>query len=247
MRRDVKILLTTAALGAAAIGWPRAAEWISGMDTFLVGQVDVEGVRYLSEDEVVALMAVGPETSVWGDPTVWADRVARHPLVQDAEVRRRLPDGLLVEVTERVPVALAPTPTLEPVDAEGYRLPLDPAAHRFDLPVLGSSDTPPTGARLVPARVRRLAAEVRHLMASDTAFLQRVSSVAWSDRGAIVVSWTDPPVDFLVPPGTPPARLREGLGALADAIAKTPDRLPTTVDLRFADQVVVRRTTGEGG
>ena len=247
MRRDVKILLTTAALGGVAIWWPRAAESIRQMDTFLVSQVQVRGLRYLSEDEVVELLGIGPESSVWADPGMWADRVARHPMVRSADVMRRLPDGLLVEVTEREPVALAPTPTLEPIDAEGYRLPLDPAAYRLDLPVLSSPQTPPAGARLVPDDVRRLAREVHHLMASDTAFLQRVSSVAWADRGALVVSWTDPPVDFLVKPGTPTARLREGLEALADAVSRTPHRLPTAVDLRFEDQVVVRRPRGEEG
>jgi hypothetical protein len=158
-------------------------------------------------------------------------------------VTRRLPDGLSVEITEREPIALAPTPTLEPIDAEGYRLPIDPAAYRLDLPVLSSSRTPPAGSRLMPDDVRRLASEVQHLMASDTAFLQRVSSVAWTDGGMMVVSWTEPPVDFLLPPGTPPARLREGLAALADAASKSPDRLPTAIDLRFEDQVVVRRVS----
>jgi len=241
MRRDVKILLTTAAFGAIAIWWPDVAAWIRGMDTFLISEVEVRGTRYLSEEEVVALLAVGPQTSVWGDPEVWTDRVAAHPLVQEVRVSRRLPAGLLVDVTERTPIALAPTPTLEPVDAEGYRLPLDPAAYRLDLPVLTTSLTPPAGARLVPDDVRRLAGEVHHLMMSDTAFIQRVSSVGWTERGAMVVSWTEPPVDFLIHPGTPPARLREGLGALADAASKTPGRLPTVVDLRFDDQVVVSR------
>jgi hypothetical protein len=59
----------------------------------------------------------------------------------------------------------------------------------------------------------------------------------------MVVSWTEPPVDFLLPPGTPPARLREGLAALADAASKSPDLLPTAIDLRFEDQVVVRRVS----
>jgi hypothetical protein len=45
-----------------------------------------------------------------------------------------------------------------------------------------------------------------------------------------------------MPTHAPAARLREGLGALADAASKTPDRMPTTVDLRFEDQVVVRRS-----
>lgn len=244
MRRDLKVLLTTAGLGAAAIWAPPAGEWVRAMDTFVVTDVQVRGLRYLTEEEVVSRLGLTPGTSVWGDAEVWADRVAAHPLVQVARVRRRLPDGLLVEVSERTPIALAPTPALEPIDAEGYRLPIDPAEYRLDLPVLSASHTPPSGARLVPEDVRRLAGEVRHLMTSDTAFLQRVSSVAWTERGTLVVSWTEPPVDFLLPPGTPPARLREGLGALADAVAKTPDAVPTTIDLRFEDQVVVRRSGG---
>lgn len=246
MRRDVQILLTTAGLGAVAVWGPSVTAAIREMDTFLVSEVRVSGARYLSEDEVVGLLRVTPETSVWSDPSLWADRVSAHPLVQTASVRRRLPDGLLVEVTERTPIALAPTPTLEPIDSEGYRLPIDPAEHRLDLPVLSSSSRPPTGARLVPEDVRRLADEVYHLMSLDTAFLQRVSSVAWTERGAMLVSWTEPPVDFLLPPGTSPARLREGLGALADAVAKTPDRVPASIDLRFADQVVVRRSEDGG-
>jgi len=246
MRRDLKILLTTAALGAVAAWGGDVADAITDMDTFLVSEVHVRGVRYLSEDAVAELLALTPESSVWGDTDVWADRVRAHPLVQDARVSRRFPNGVLVEVVERTPIALAPTPTLEPIDAEGYRLPLDPASYRLDLPVLWTTRTPPKGARLVPEDVRRLASEVQHLMASDTAFVQRVSSVAWTEHGAVVVSWTEPPVAFVLPPGTQPARLREGLGALADAASKTPDRLPTLIDLRFEDQVVVSRnhTTG---
>lgn len=241
MRRDVAILLSTAGLGAVAIWGGPALETVRAMDTFRVASVQVKGTHYLTEDAVVALLGLTPETSVWSDTEVWADRVVAHPLVRTARIRRRLPDGITVELTEREPIALAPTPILEPIDAEGYRLPLDPAAYRLDLPVIATARRPPAGARLVPEDVRRLADEVRHLMASDTAFLQRVSSVSWTERGMVAVSWTEPPVEFLMPPHSPAARLREGLGALADAASKTPDRPPTTVDLRFADQVVVRR------
>jgi hypothetical protein len=246
MRRDVKILLSTAGLGAIAISYQPLIAAVMEMDTFRVADVQVQGVRYLSEDDVVALLGITPQSTVWSDPEVWSDRVLAHPLVRAATVTRRLPDGLLVEVTERTPIALAPTPTLEPIDAEGYRLPLDPAAYRLDLPVISTSSTPPEGAQLVPADVRRLVGEVGHLMASDTAFLQRVSSVEWMERGAMMVGWTEPRVDFLLPAHASPTRLREGLGALADAVAKTPDRLPTVIDLRFEDQVVVRRPVGGG-
>jgi hypothetical protein len=60
----------------------------------------------------------------------------------------------------------------------------------------------------------------------------------------LVARWADPEVDFLLPYGLPQARLREGLIALADAIARAPGEMPIEIDLRFADQVVVRNTAG---
>ena len=242
MRRDVRILLTTACFGAVVVWGERASEAIATLEAFGVDIVEVRGVRYLTEEEVVGLLDITPETSVWSDTDVWAERLLSHPLIKTADVTRRVPDGLLIVVTERRPIALAPTPTLEPVDAEGYRLPLDPAAYRLDLPVIVTTRTPPQGSRLFPEDVRRLAAEVDHLMASDTAFLQLVSSVAWTERGALLVRWTEPRVDFLLPQRAPPVRLREGLSALADAVSKSPGAVPTAIDLRFADQVVVRHT-----
>ncbi len=242
MRRDIRILLATACLGAAIAWGGRIPAAVVAMEMFRVEDVEVRGLRYLEENEVEGLLALAPETSIWSDKAPWHERVAAHPLVKDVRVSRRLPDRLLVVVTERTPIALAPTPTLEAMDAEGRRLPLDPAEFRLDLPVIHTARRPPRGSRHFPQDVRRLAAEVEHLMASDTAFLQLVSSVAWSGPGAVAVRWTDPEVEFLLPIHASPARLREGLGALEDAATRTRDGMPDVIDLRFADQVVVRRT-----
>jgi hypothetical protein len=247
MRRDTKILMTTVCFGAV-VSWGGALpDAVVQHPAFHVEAVEVRGLRFMSEVAVVALLDLGSGSSVWSDKAVWTDRLLAHALIKEAEVTRRPPGGLLVSVVERTPIALAPTPTLEPIDAEGVRLPLDPAEYRLDLPVIQTRRLPPSGSRLVPEDVRRLAAEVEHLMAADTAFLQLVSSVAWDDRGALIASWTEPPVTFLLPPHAPPARLREGIGALADAVAKSPGRPPAVIDLRFADQVVVRRTPSDTG
>jgi cell division protein FtsQ len=247
MRRDAKILLATACVGAVVAWGGDLPDAVVHHSAFHVEEVEVRGLRFMSEEAVVALLALGPATSVWSDKAVWSDRLLAHTLIKEAEVTRRPPDGLLVSVVERTPIALAPTPTLEPIDAEGVRLPLDPAEYRLDLPVIHTRRLPPSGSRLVPEDVRLLAAEVEHLMAADTAFLQLVSSVAWDGRGALVVSWTEPPVTFLLPAHASPARLREGIGALADAVTKSPGRPPAAIDLRFADQVVVRRTPSATG
>ena len=247
MRRDAKILLTTVCFGAVAAWGGDVPDAIVEHEVFRVDEVEVRGLRFLSDDVVVELLGLTPATTVWGEKSVWTERLLAHPLIKNARVTRRVPGGLLIDVTERTPIALAPTPTLEPIDAEGHRLPLDPAEYRLDLPVIHTTRMPPRGSRLFPEDVRLLAAEVEHLMASDTVFLQLVSSVAWDGRGSVVARWTEPPVTFLLPPHASPARLREGLGALADAVAKAPDRVPAAIDLRFADQVVVRRTSSEPG
>ncbi len=242
MRRDLKILLGTLVLGCSFLVLEHGREWLSGLSTFHVRTVEVTGAIYVPEDEIISLMSLGSSSSIWDDRALWAERVEQHPMVRSAQVSRRFPGGLRVTVDEREPVALAPTPTLEPIDVEGYRLPVDPSRHRLDLPVLATRSSPARGARLVPRDVRELAGELGRMMNGDTAFLQRVSELGWAADGSLRVSWTEPPVDFLLPPGAPGARLREGLAALADAVSARPSDPPEEIDLRFADQVVVRRT-----
>lgn len=242
MRRELRILLATLALGGAYAGGTRLLDVVSDMKLFRVSKVEVNGLDYASKADIVRLLGLTPETSVWSDPDVWAQRVMEHPLVEHAEVHRRMPGTVVVDVTERTPVALVPTPTLEPVDAEGNRLPIDPAERRMDLPVVEIPRDPAPGARLLPSRGRALVAEVARFQTADTTFLQRVSEVAWLDAHTVVARWSEPHVDFLFNPGEPARRLEEGLAVLADALGRDPEQAPTVIDLRYADQVVVRRT-----
>jgi cell division septal protein FtsQ len=205
--------------------------------------VQISGLKTLDRGQILALMDVTDESTVWGDLRDWEDRLEAHPLLKDARVRRRMPGTLVVDVVERHPVALAPTPTLEPVDRDGALLPLDPAERRMDLPLLGMDEPPAPGARLLPARDRVLAAEVARLMEGDTAFLQMVSEVSWGEaRNIVVARWSEPPVDFLLIAGAPASRFREGIAVLADALGRDPEHAPAVIDLRYADQVVVRRS-----
>jgi cell division protein FtsQ len=246
MRREMKILVATLALAGLWAGGTRAPEALASMETFKVREIEVRGLRYLEEEEAVGLLAVDPLTSVWADLEVNSDRLRAHALVESVRITRRIPGTLVVHVTERIPVALVPTPTLEPVDAEGVRLPIDPAEHRLDLPVLELSEVLREGASVLPDRARRLAAEVGRLQQADTAFLQRVSEVRWQKDDAVLARWSEPRVAFLLWPGTSPGRLRQGLAVLGDALARNPNVMPSLVDLRYADQVVVRRSPSHG-
>jgi cell division septal protein FtsQ len=241
MRSEVKVLLATLLFGAGVAWGPRAVDGMARMQTFRVDQVDVVGVRFLTKDAVVAQLELGPYASVWGDTEAWVERLLRHPMIRAARVRRRLPDGLRVEVEERVPVALAAAPTLEPVDAEGHRLPIDPARFSLDLPVLFADRLPPADAAVFPAEVRGLAAEMDHLDATDSDFARRISSIRGGPGGSIVARLVSPEVEVVLPSQAPLGRLKEAQQALSHAISVDPGRLPRVVDLTYAGQVVVRR------
>jgi hypothetical protein len=79
-------------------------------------------------------------------------------------------------------------------------------------------------------------------MEADTAFHQMLSVVSETPDHTVRARWSNPPVEFLLRPDTPPRRLREGLAALADALGRDPGHPPDVIDLRYADQVVVRRS-----
>jgi len=241
MRRDVLILGATIVVGAAVTWGPMVPEAMSDMQTFRVSDVRVAGARFLSEDSVRARLGLTPESSIWDDPKPWAERLSAHPLVRSAKVRRRFPNGLRVTVEERQPVALAATPTLEPVDADGYRLPIDPTRYPLDLPIVTAGSVPPKGSALFGEDVRSLVAEIVHLGMSDADFLLRVSTLRHDGRGAFVARLTGPDIDFLLPSRVAAGRLRAGEAALSDAMSRSPGSTPRSVDLRFADQVVVRR------
>jgi len=245
MRRELRILLVTVLLGAAWTWGPQVPEALAGMEAFRVTEIEIEGLRYLKRSAVLETMRVGPETSVWGDLDSWAEALLTHPLVRTVQVQRRIPHTLVISIGERVPVALVSTPTVEPVDRDGVRLPLDPAEHSFDLPLVDVGRAPAAGSRLLPGQARELVAEVARLMSVDIAFLQMVSEVRWGERRSIVARGVDPDVVFLLPLGVSPERLREGVNALAHVLSNAPGEVPEVIDLRFADQVVVRRTSGK--
>jgi cell division septal protein FtsQ len=242
MRRELRIVAWTLLLGALWMGGSKVMDALPSMKLFRVTGVVFTGLDYLDRADAVGLLRLDPNASIWSDTGKWAQRLAESPLVETVRVRRRMPGTLVVQVTERRPVALVATPTLEPVDARGVRLPIDPAERRLDLPVMLIDETPARRTRLLPARGRELAAEVARLQDADTAFVQLVSEVAWEDASSVVARWAEPEVDFLMAPGASPRRLREGLAALADALGRDPSKKPTQIDLRYADQVVVRRT-----
>jgi cell division protein FtsQ len=112
------------------------------MTYFHVRRVEIVGAKYLAPRDILAALHVDTTQSVWDATAPLERRLAAQPEIQHASVRRKLPGTLVVTVAERVPVALVPTARgLQPLDAAGTTLPLDPTRVRIDAPVIAQRDT----------------------------------------------------------------------------------------------------------
>ena len=243
MRRGTGFFLVITLGMAVALGAPKAKSAFANAQIFEVSEVSVEGARYMTEAEVVEVAAIPPGASVWDDLAAVESRLESHPLVEDAVVHRRLPDRLDMEILEREPVGLLPAPVLTPVDREGRVLPIDPLGRRIDLPLL-QLKAGADGEDLEPEQVAVLASELDQLATLDPAVLASVSEVAFDPWGGVLLHLAEPQVTLRYWPPLSPAALNDALVVLADAMERHPERPLLSVDLRFADQVVVRYAPG---
>ena len=112
------------------------------MAFFHVRRVEIVGAHFVPASDILSRLHVDTLASVWDPTTPLAARVATQPEVQTVNVRRKLPGTLVVEITERVPVALVPANSgFRVYDEHGVLLPIDPSRVTVDAPVLMQRDT----------------------------------------------------------------------------------------------------------
>jgi cell division septal protein FtsQ len=197
---------------------------LAEMSFFRLRRVQVVGARYVRADSIVALLGVDTTRSIWDETDELVARVRKHPQVNDVEISRRVPGTLVVTVTERVPVAFVPTARgLEPLDASGRTLPIDPSRVNVDLPVLARRDT----------AVLRLLAELRE---RSPQIYERVSAARRTGRGEIVLEMGA--VNVRAMDDVSVERLSDILPVEAD-LARRQARV-AELDLRYRDQVIAR-------
>jgi len=235
-RRRLFVIATAGLLGLSVPAWvPRL---LATLPAFRVAQVEVIGTRHVPPDEVKALVALGPEASVWDDLDVWESRVRGHPMIREARVRREGLHALQVVVVEKRPVALVATPELRPVSAEGRLLPLDVTRAELDLPIIhGLAEV--DGDSVLDPRVREIARLLDDLDRAQPEFLAVVSEVgAAEDGGYEFLMLPSADAGTVLLPAAEPVR---ALRRISFALGQVDDPRVRKADARFAGQVVLTR------
>jgi cell division protein FtsQ len=228
---------------ALAVPWwgPPA---LARLELFAIERVEVSGMHFLAPHEVLIAAGIPTGASVWSDHRPWIDALRQHPGVADASIERSLPRRVRIRVQERQPVALVEAGALRAATALGDLLPVDPARATMDLPVIrGKAE--PAEQRVQDPAVLAMLAEVGRLASLDPFLMARVSELSRADAGYMVLSMSAPRAQILLPEGADLERLQQ-LRAVLEHLDLRSDggdvraARPTRVDLRFADQVVVR-------
>jgi len=247
LRRRARRLAVTAALlllGAAALAAVGAGvHWALTSPRFAVARIDVDGARQLAPEAVVEASGVARGENLWRlDGRAAVERLLALPLVKEARVVRRPPDGVALVVTEREPYALVQAGRLHWVDVEGVDLGVAPRAVVPDLPIVSGVDPAALGGPRQPASggLEAGLALLRLLEGGRSPLLRRISEIdAGRPDGPVLVLLDG--VEVRLGHEAWDARLGRLLGVLAQLEATR--ETVTTIDLRFRDQVVL----GGGG
>ena len=194
------------------------------MDYFRVRRVEIVGARYVAPSDILAKLHVDTTASVWDPTSALVARVASHPEIQHVVVHRKLPGTLVIEVTERVPIALVPASGgMRVYDERGVALPIDPARVDVDAPVLAERDL----------ALLRLLARIKRTMPT---FYARVSDVRRAGRDDVLLVLDKESVRVMSDVSI--ERLAE-VAPVEEDLARKQLRV-AEIDLRYRDQVIAR-------
>ena len=230
LRRLVKPFLMALLL----VGSPVAlAAWVLTAPEFTLQQVDVVGALRVEPDWVERELMVLEGHPMFDIPIELVEgRLASHPWVRTAEVRKRLPDQLRVELVERRPVALLRADDgLRFVDAEGVAFaPFDPGVGVSDLLVLSGTSRPTELAAAMSA-----AAIIDRVAPEWSSTLSEIEILSERDLRLYCAALPFPLVVSL-------DRLEAGLGGLRDRLPEFERHLASvgSIDLRFERYIVIQ-------
>jgi cell division septal protein FtsQ len=238
-------LALVAVLGLGGwLGYPYAWDYLCSISYFKVTRITFTGLQMVKEPELRALLprVGGVNLFALNFPDLEM-RLKCHPWVANAHLKRHLPEGLYIDITERKPVALLSRDGLWALDVQAVALPLDGGRGELDLPLViaDSGQTPQAGSALREEPLVSFLPLLNALHQRTPNLWNAISEVSWDANGELELYAFGNPARILVGK-TPTWRqmlnfysfvVYQGRRSGLDDIA--------FMDLRFPGQVVIRR------
>jgi cell division protein FtsQ len=226
---------------------PRLWDWFGRQTLFTIEAVTIEGIQYLDEGHLRAqLPEISGKNLFRIDLEALKSEVVKHPWIADVKLHRRLPDELVIEVRERVPVAVINGQKLWVVDRGGVLMPLEVWHGVLDLPLVDYPlpDQAHPGQVLSGGDIQQALGYLDRIRERLPELWEMVSEVTWDRKDQLIFYTSRTRTRILVGPEPRWEQILnfysfliyEGGRAEMDDVA--------SVDLRFPGQVIVKRNEG---
>jgi cell division protein FtsQ len=236
-RRAAVVAVLVGGIGLVLAG----ARWVVTSPQFAVAAVEVRGASRVPVPRILAAAAIAPGANLWTlDSGAVAARVGSLPEIRRADVVRELPNRVTIVVEERRPFTLVHAARLHWMDEDGHVLGEERRAVSPGAPVIsGLTEEELASMRTAPGpKARAAVALIRTLLRSGTALASEISEIDMS-RPEGPVLYTVDGVEVRLGAEDWDERLARLEGVLAQVATQD----VSGVDLRFKDQVVLRRGT----
>ena len=121
LRRGVPMFVTIAIIGAVSVGTYFGYVFLTTSERFAIAHIEINGEHHVSEQDVLERLGSPSGTNIFSVATSDMERsLEQEPWIVSADVRRRLPNRLVVSVKEHEAVALVELGRLYLVDATGH-------------------------------------------------------------------------------------------------------------------------------
>ncbi len=228
------------------ISYPYFREWLSQQSYFNITGITFSGLERVSESEISALLPPLKGKNLFSLDMPWLEKqLEQHSWVEKADLHRHLPAGLLIEIHERQPVALVNCGDLWAIDRSGVILPLEGERGEIDLPIINAGIGPELKAGVATSdlRVLVLLPQIAALQKRLPEIWGAISEVSWDEKGQIEIYVFRNSARVLLGEKPTWQQMLNFYTFLIYQGRRSGIEDITFVDLRFHEQVVVRRTT----
>ena len=234
-RVSALILVALVVLGAVVV----AHRWVTTSPRFAVAAIDVHGVSRLSADRIRTVAGVAPGDNLWSVDTIQVRaRLEGMAEIRRADVVRALPNRLTILVEERRPFTLVHAGRLHWLDEDGHVLGEETRAVAPEVPIIsGLTEEELTTMRTAPTtKARDAITLIRTLLRTGSGLAAEISEIDMG-RAEGPVLYTVDGVEVRL--GT--EDWDERLARLEGVLAQVATQEVRYVDLRFRDQVILRK------
>jgi cell division septal protein FtsQ len=237
--RWLRVLANTAAAMATAAAIVGAGYWVLTTERFGVVAVEVRGASRVPPQRILEASGIVHGQNLWRiDPERVRARLEEMPEIRRADVVRELPNRVAIVVEERRPFTLVHAARLHWLGEDGRVLGPESRAVSTEVPVIsGLSEEELVTMRTSPGpRARQAIALIRALLRTGSTLASEISEIDMS-RAEGPVLYTVDGVEVRL--GS--EEWDERLARLEGVLAQVATQDVHGVDLRFRDQVVLRR------